>query len=504
MALIISICFPVSTFAAGLEFNRSLTQQFKAWIAAAITAINIGLDPVQASTNTFLNDYLVDPLQVVYTYGEQDVDDWMDQSVIKIDKNVTSIDGKYYTDVWLSSEAAEKFRVNAFDFKTAYSIASNTSGTFADGYGYVDGLPLFDLGQTIESQHVYFTDPGDNEVHRYFMTNGWEWLLRRFQYAGPTYEWELRYGRNNVGWQDAAYICRASSNDTMPLIGWLQVGDSVGRVFVHGANSGTLENVSGMPIYAQEQPFQFDYAAGEIPAQEIFDGSESLRIRVPTDEIEEVINDYPSLTDPNGVTIDLDAPDIDDVIDKIDELMDIIIPLIPILDIDFVDYETPAPAPEREPIPDPDPYPDPAPAPGTTIMDTDWYDIFETIKHIFDQVSIGNSITSAIKSLLDRVKWGIDEIIEKIGDLPDAFERHIINTWRKALDVLKGLFAPILLLLKNAIGIWHHVVYWISYIAGPFWWLMNIITQGYPGIMYPIYASIAGFIVIAVYRRIGR
>ena len=92
----------------------------KSWIASAITACNIFLQPLNYA-GSYAVQNAVDPLNLVSTIQEQDYAYYMDKSTIKIYPNSVNIDGINYTDVWLSYDAANKFRTEALDFATAYS-----------------------------------------------------------------------------------------------------------------------------------------------------------------------------------------------------------------------------------------------------------------------------------------------------------------------------------------------------------------------------------------------
>ena len=114
-------------------------QRIAAMIASAITALNIGLSALTMPAGHFATEQVIDPLHL---YNDQYHDviyqEWLDKSEIKIDRETVIIDGVSYDDVWLSNNAAEKFRTAGLDFKSAYNIASNTEATYAEGIGYVN------------------------------------------------------------------------------------------------------------------------------------------------------------------------------------------------------------------------------------------------------------------------------------------------------------------------------------------------------------------------------
>lgn len=134
IALIFTLCLSPASYALS-------RQQFAAWVGAALQAINITVSsigiPIAQQEAQFI-DYFNNPIKIVenqildvpYTTGIDAIDEYMNRSVIKIDKDKVTIDGVDYTDIWLSTDAAEKFRVNAFDIENAFDIASQSEGKF--------------------------------------------------------------------------------------------------------------------------------------------------------------------------------------------------------------------------------------------------------------------------------------------------------------------------------------------------------------------------------------
>lgn len=491
MALIFTLVLSPCSFAIS-------KQQFAAWVGSALQAISIVYNSATAPYYDFVDDYLYDPFRIVSSeadpyeripYTWEDADDFMDRSVLKIDKDVVTIDGVDYTDVWLSTDAAEKFRTNAFDLATAFDIASQSNGTFVSGIGTFDGMSVYGQDASHWRTQTYSVGEGTNGCGNVQVR-----LTRQGASTPPFYDCVATYSNNDSN----SWGSLQNGNS----IWWRRNGTTFNAVYSNGTTSQSKRVASVTQNLFVNHPFDFDWVSGTIPA-DVPLTDEGLRIRVPTSEINQWYQDYPE-TGPN-VTINMGDPELTQ---KVDDLIDLIIPLIPVLDIDFVEYDTPEPEPIPEPIPEPEPYPDPDPQPGTVIPDLDWTDLFQTIKNIFNQIAEQVSITTAIKNLLDKIKWFLDDFFGDLGDilnnLPDIFERHVIDTIRRGLSGLKNIFLPILALLRNALGIWHYVVEWFQAISTPFTFYLSIIGQGYPLITIPIYASIAGVIVIAVYRRFGR
>ena len=100
MALIFTLVFSPCSFALS-------KQQFSAWIASALTASQIIINSAHAPINNFIDDYLHDPFTIVeqssiwdyIPYTFEDTDEVYDRSVLKIDKDVITIDGVEYTGI---------------------------------------------------------------------------------------------------------------------------------------------------------------------------------------------------------------------------------------------------------------------------------------------------------------------------------------------------------------------------------------------------------------------
>lgn len=491
-------------------------QSFSAWVGAALQALTITYNSTIAPYYNFLDDYLADPFSIVeqapntgfnfeyIPYTFEDTDDFYERSVLKIDKDVIKIDGVDYTDIWLSTDAAEKFRTNAFDIKTALNIANQSEGTFASGIGYAAGIPIYEVNGIKKSQNYAVPHGEIPQQEQQPQITYWE--IGDINGGSRLQYWGNNIWLNNMGAALSPAIpqsfTRVGSTDT--YTGYVRVGYDVNTGIYNLAGilgDGTVVRF-GPQLPFDNTAFDFDWVAGNIPVDTALE-NEGLRIRVPTQDVNQWYQEYPE-TGPN-ITINMGDPELTN---KIDDLIDLIIPLIPVLDIDFVEYESPTPAPEPEPIPEPEPYPDPDPQPGIVIPDLDWIDLFQTIKNIFNKIAENVSITTAIKNLLDKIKWFLDDFFGGLGELlrelPEFFERHVIDTIRRGLTGLKNIFLPILALLRDALGIWHYVVEWFQAISAPFAFYLGVLSSGYPAIMMPIYASIAGILVIAVYRRFGR
>ncbi len=490
-------------------------QQFGAWVAAALQAINITANATAvgaANASRDLMDWLSKPVKVVanqfidvpYTTPIESIDDYLSRSTIQVDKDKVTIDGVEYTDIWLSNEASEKFRVNAFDLENAFDIASKSEGTFVSGAGNFQGIPLYDFSNeqsgitSLRSQYVSAA-PSTETIFPFGNTYVTLQLPRYPQSSRPTLKWEFN---STISQQLGDWYTSPNSKYTYQV----RLSDKYstnqrGILYCYYTNEyGTDTSVSVLKdgIY-DPTSFDFDWVSGTIPADVVLPENEGLRIRVPTDDIADWYTQYPGTGD--SVVINMGDPDLEA---KVDDLIDLIIPLIPILNIDFTEKETPAPQPDPEPVPDPEPYPDPLPDPSISLIDSTLKDIVQALKNIYDSIAIGNTFSEAIKNLNDKINWSLDDIKEKIGDLVDKIERGSVDWFRDIVQSIWDPFLPILNIFRSGVGIWHYVVEWLQAIHAPFVTFWNFLGSAGYIFVTPIYAAAAAAIVLAIYRRFGR
>lgn len=521
-AFVIVLCVTMSASA----FATPLGQRVKAYIMAAALASNLVLEPVGAVVDA---SNVVDPLGIVSTISGANASwtDYIDQSVIQVKKDVVTVDGVPYSQILLGPEAAQALRLGNLDFASAYNIANNVSEavTYAEGVGEIDGFPIYEIDGKKRSIYYNFGFGSEGDVPGWHLS----WQSTSTPNVGYVYFSGLSSGSSSV----------TSSN--FPRLYYTQIdyGNSVSLKYIPPSGSiGTL--TTGGSYRFVENPFSFDYTSGIIDAPIADD--DWLVIQVPSQhpgttshpgyDIDDIVQDYPEL--PQGKTINVDPtlnPQYQTDINLGNDLGDMLNTIMNLLDllkdtggfkVEFNKNVNPDPEPVPAPVPDPevipeiDPVPD-APVESDTIADTlyNYLDsLLRWIQSTLDnlRVVVSNYLHN-IDSLLQKIYDEIVEFPEALKDFfdPDWFnklaeglEQHAINTAKKAIDALKRIFAPILLLLKNALGIWHYVVEWLAYIGTPFSWILGVFQSAGNGIMLPIYASIAGFIVIAVYKRFGK
>lgn len=508
---------------AGSAFAEpAVVTRAKAFIAATMLASNLVLEPVGAVFNNALAQ-AVDPLNIVSTITDSSWTNYLDQSVIQVRRDVVTVDGVPYSQILLGPDAANSLRAAGLDFATAYNILNDQSLaiSYAEGAGTVDGSPYYLIDG--EYRTPYYNVSG---VGTYNIGNSVVFNQSSGTYKGNA-EFSTGESTRNTSFQFVQAYKQVLGN----------TGRGTPRLYVKRSNGG-WQYANGPTSLVNYSPFSFDYTSGIIDAPLAED--DWLVIQVPTQyndpvsgntyNINNIINNYPEVADGKEINVDPTLnPDFQTDIDLGNDLGDLINTILNLLDllktgngfkVEFNKNVEPHPEPEPAPVPDPDIIPDIDPTPLSPenpgeIGITNWDFLDKLLRWIQStinnfRVSVSNAlhnIQETINDIFDsihNIEDSFMDIIESLGNLPEIFERHVIDTFRKALDVLKNLFAPIFLLLKNALGIWHYVVEWLSSISAPFSWILGRFQSAGVGIMLPIYASIAGGIVIAVYKRFGR
>lgn len=468
-----------------------------AFFLAALEALNIAASSsVYDSTGYQLVDYLTDPYQIVdntteFIFGDDRIEtdsEFLDRSTIIIDKDVVTIDGIPYTNVWLSTEAAEQFRTEGFDLKTAFALTSQNNGTFVSGAGFIGGVPVYqNPTSNVVKSPIYRADQA-NTVYEtgkfkyYYTTTTGTYPSKRYyiSYNGGTYTSAQEYP-----------ITSTSSGFMVPGQefrdqNWAGFGGITSSTQV--PNNMARADVPDTDV--QQTPFSFDWVTGEIPADQALGENVGLNIQVPTTIINNFYVTYPEYDQPS-VTIDLH--DIDPSI-----IDDLIMPIVPVISDDdttitFAEHETPTP-----------------PAAGT-IANEPWVSLQNALNQIKEQIQIGNTIQNAIKASIDLlapiispINTTLTNIRNDISDLIDKIETGSIDFFRDVVRSIKVPFQRWFGILAQGVGIWHYVVEWVQYISAPFSWFWNVFASVNPILISPVYALFAAVLVIAIYRRFGR
>lgn len=126
-----------------------------------------------------------------------------------------------------------------------------------------------------------------------------------------------------------------------------------------------------------------------------------------------------------------------------------------------------------------------------TLIDT-LPDIKDATQTMTDTLpDIITEIQDATTTLTDDIP-NIDDICENIDEAP-------YKDLDTGLDRLPRFFLPFITDLRSALGIWHYVTEWLAQISTTFAFISGCLVG--TSIMTPIYAAIAGFMCIKIYRR---
>ena len=422
--------------------------------------------------------------------------EYLERSVIKVQPDVVEIDGVQYSNIWLGPEAAQKLRTGVLDFATAYNILNDESLaiTYATGAGTLDGVPFYNVnGEVITPSYVGSeTAASESDLIGYNIVRVNQTIF---------YNWYWTDGIGNPG---------LSTTYKPPTGRVYQVTNVNFAIESWNGNFWQRSNLRTFPNF-DNTPFSFDYTSGVIDAP--IAEEDGLLIQVPTQytnpsapqynyNIHDLVNIYPQVQDGHYVEIDPDLnPEFENDIDLSNDLgtlIRIIMGVLDLLDNTTVEF---APEPDPEPQPEPDPSPPPSPVPSTPVSDQpgDWLD--QVLRWIQETIAQVKHATQTLEQTLLQIKEAVQTLPQQI--LEDI-ETAPISIYRNSLEIIKTVFAPILLLLKATIGLWHYVVEWVqatSPVFSSFFGLMNGTSYN---MVLPIYASLAGPIVIAVYKRFGK
>ena len=517
ISLVIIVALITSFSAPAFAISSSDFIRAKSWIAAGITALNVALSPISYAGQNAVQQ-AVDPLGIVNTIQEQDYAYYMDRSTIKIYPDVVEIDGQLYSDIWLSYDAANKFRTEGLDFFTAYSIASNSNATYAEGLGYCENIPIFNVNNTPQSQLYPFTFGVVGDPNYYQFGNI---ILGAYNRQTSYY---TQYAINQTPSGSYSNTGRAYDNFRIQ-----RYSGNVYKGYVVNSNNSSIA-ASGPNLSLDSSPFEFDYVSESIPTEPLA-SDEGLYIRVPSShsnttypersyDIPDYVENNPDIT---NWTFDLDPTggDYELNVDLNNGLGDLISAIIAAYLLDLIsdpnviiDYDI---EPD-EPTP---------PVPGT-IANTPWATlerwlsdikeaIIDGIQDIIDAIgAIEQWIIDAVHDLIDVIQDVLDTIADFLQDILDAIENiqealqdilqdiadilsellediesAPIRVFDKVLDVLRNIFLPIIAFIKLHFGIWHYVVEWVTAISSVFLKFFGYMSNTSYNMVLPIYAAIS-------------
>lgn len=490
----------------------AIVTRAKAAVAAIMLAGQLVLNPVDVVLSEPVAS-AVDPegrIPWVETLPE-----YLDRSVIHVYPDVVTIDGVPYSDIWIGPDAVNSLRLQGLDFATAYNILNNQSGiTYASGAGYIGNVPIYSVNGLNRSAtyNIGFPAVPSSGSTDYSYYDIGDFILRTYTQKGSF---------NNFSYI-ASKLGSGSYSSNTSLAGSEYAGTSKGVYIYKYSNTipaeyrwrfdsvGTGFGTSYTGFI--DDPFSFDYTSGVIDAP--LAPEDGLLLRVPSSvsdspvynyDIHDLINIYPTIDDPSGHTIEIDPeinPDFETDIDIGNTIGDIIRTILNLLDLlDGINIEF-APEPES---PEPGPVdPDPA-VPDTPVADQDgtWLDeLLRWIKQAIDTIS--QSIIDAQDAIVNEIQDLAQQISEIPSQILEDIETGPSKVFRKALDVLKSLFLPLLLPIKAMMGLWHYVVEWLSSVNAPFLWIFGVMSGTSTNMVLPIYATLAGSICIAIYKALGR
>lgn len=486
----------------------------KAGIAAAMLASNLVIQPVNYGLDDLIYEG-IDPIGYVQNIQETPWELYLEQSVIKVVPDTVYIDGVPYSDIWLGPDAADSLRLAGLDFVSAYNILNNQSEaiSYASGYGYGDGVPLYNVDGSITSPRYFFSGSGSTTIGNI--------TTQLTDYNSTLYQGFITLS-NGSSKNNYIQKSKVSSNGI-----YFSVAGSAGNFNAGLRKSipdGTSPNYLSLALpnsLVEVDPFSFDYTSGIVDAP--LDPEDGLLLRIPSEytntdrpeynfNIHDLVNIYPQVTQDHGAPIEIDPdlnPDFETDIDLSNSVGDLIRIILSILDL--LDHTTVEFAPEPE-SPEPGPVdPDPA-IPDTPVSDQDgtWLDeLLRWIKHAIDVLhqdleDVLDSIDTQFTEIYNMLEEEFDAIREWMNNVPDVIKRAHAKGMKDAISALKKIVLPLLAPIKALMNLWHYVVEWFNSINAPLLWIFGIMSATSYNLVLPIYASLAGVICIAIYKSFGR
>lgn len=448
---------------------------------------------------------------------------------IKVADDSVTIDGVVYDSIFLSPSMAAELHTQAFDFITQYAITSNSSGLLANGIGYWDGVPMFETIDGIYSQIYEFTVGSPFAVGNSNYTSGervYNTYISMLINGSSAANYIKPLSGTIIG--QPGYFRWYSSTSNLANA-YKQAFSTYSDLFV---SFGGL--ISGLGVL---DSFDFSYVSGTIDADPL-PSDYGFQSYVPH-----------SLIDQYGITPGTYDPTTQsgtDIINAILKAIDEAKENDAVLNEEFVETLDP-------PVP---PVPVPTDALGDVPYDT-WLDTFgqsvysklDALRNVFDIVgsaiesaleaiegaidtvgqsvvtavnnartvidSIGQSVITLLQGIRTAIGTAVTDIVSAVDAVTDAveglaeniiedIETAPINIVSTALDVIKLAFAPIIAALRACIGLWHYVVEWVQATAPVFSTFIGFMSGTSYNMVLPIYAALAGPIVIAVYKRFGK
>lgn len=480
---------------------------------------------------------------------------------IKVADNSVIIDGVQYDSIFLDPALAAELHTKAFDFVTQKAISSNSSGLLASGVGYFDGVPIYFDGSAYYSQSFLFSELGGSMGNFQFIpkstpgnpnyigfnvnyTNGQINLQNRDKNSYP-----FPRSFHITGFDVNPYLDGYDSlGDLLYHVSISPSGIAVSAPFNYSYVSGSID-ASPLPV---DYGFQAYVPSSALSGAGISGGTYVIDGGVGEDTIIELIQllddlygqheivdaefteetaptpPVPDTTiaDTSYLTLHDELIDIKNhqahsgsVLENIDSGVDVIGRSVDNIDETLTDIEGYVVQGTADIV-------DSIDTAGQAVVDglSDVEGAIDTagqsvvselgrLRTIFDIV--GQSVISLLQGIRTAIGTVVSTITDAVSDITDAIEGLAeqvledietapINVFSTALDVIKLVFAPIIAALKACIGLWHYVVEWVQVTAPVFSTFFGLMSGTSYNMVLPIYAALAGPIVIAIYKRFGK
>lgn len=491
--LLVMLFLSVSASATGADLATA------AGIEAALSGLSISLgiaDDVSGliTRDSLLNSIIGNPVNVPsYSFAESFVDIISDSSsaepapsTIKIRGNVVTIDGVEYSDVWLDHNAALKFRTNAFDFISNYEIASNSSGNFVSGVGYIAGVPMYNVNGVIRSSNYIISDGTSMGPYSYITMPNQSYPA--YVESGATYPLGASFS-----FPFLSYFRHTTSN----------------TVYRQRSNGTWAASTLGSPYVSEA--FDFTWVSQTIPA-EPFPSDYGLSVRLPSSFVSSL---------PSFIT-----PDLSDYQSFVDTVASAFAQAYSNASAASATFE----AYDSEPVPTAAPV-------DTNISDTPYSSLEGDLQGIEDSVddvhgtlggfvssarswwqtidtnitSVANTVGQAIAGARDSVVGAVNSVVSALSGIASqigSIASSIVNADRdwfsNIVDSIAAPFQPVFNIFRSGVGIWRYVVAWVGNVSGPFTWALSALGSAGSYMLSPFYAVAAAAVVIAIYKRFGR
>ena len=137
-------------------------------------------------------------------------------------------------------------------------------------------------------------------------------------------------------------------------------------------------------------------------------------------------------------------------------------------------------------------------------IDTNIETANDSLSNIDTNIGIGNGILSGIRSVTGTISTTLSSIAESVAELVESVVMATETLIAGILNQIPTVFGVILTPFKTASSIWHYVVEWLASISAPFSWIRTMVGGTSYYIILPVYASLAGTVVLAFFKRFGR